>query len=997
MADTLDLLGVMGTWVAVLFAIIALAGIIPAYILYRESQTEHYEALSVVDDRLHQYISKGIALLPGRRFFRSIKVPNLVVPPELQGAAPYAPNADGVINIIKRECDILDRDGSPSLTSWINFANLLRAYGISPPLGGKLKIAGTEALLPIHRSWILLLGLVDRYGRRKYSGLFVEEPSDPEWSSFSSDALYGLSGLLERERPGRDRICFRMHSVAHMRSMPSYIPAKDIPPRTLFFLYLGYLPAADGSLYCSAVESEPEPDANTSSMFVPRSTRQRTDVFYRVKVLKSNEVPVRERRLAEEMGITLPTIRRLSLYKSRAIESENRPDVVPEDRVGFLGGVQYLELHTGGKTRIWLHPSETQSMVLALLQLDVNEQSFLCGDDLRDFFERFLPSRDMKYLLYMLGGGIGTLQIQDADKEVVKVAIADVANHQEPFTESRTWAAALARLDLNLLTLRKKYDAAEEAVQTMAILALTKHNFMSWMALNPRLIDSQAIFTIDVAQKMVRVPAISYLPPVKFHFDFASVFPKAGSKREESGRSMTIPLWQVMLASLHGYVKWQMWSTIFSSRDLSALHTQINRIVYISPHDLPDHQEDLGEQLRDVADVFREFTRLIRKTRKQFDEEAGDDDDADDSDEEDGADGGYDNYGYDDDADDADDSDEEDDADGGYDNYGYDVGNEEREKEGVAVPDSESTGLPTTGRQMRVRFASFGDNQDDHTQDRSGQPSDVSTLQEPPNPNEFQVDTDAPAQQYNHEDENSEGSGDRFKGAAAAPLAEAVGLTREEQGERYLPALEQLFAAYPAQEAAALTQEFRKIIAPIVLIVEPLPANSFATLLDISQATILGQINRLQSAMTEPVVSAEPIKLVDIPFRDFVVDPDSRDKHNFWVDEVQTHETIAMKCLELLTQPGVLRENVCGLEKPGQPRADITSQAIKEALPAHVQYACRYWVYHFNKGRCSICDDSQVTDFLNSHFLHWLEALSLMGCVSESITSINTLRSLVVS
>jgi hypothetical protein len=597
-------------------------------------------------------------------------------------------------------------------------------------------------------------------------------------------------------------------------------------------------------------------------------------------------------------------------------------------------------------------------MIIALLRLDLSEQSFLCGDGLKDFFERLLPSRDMEYLLhYMLRKGIGTLQIEDPDKEAVRIAIADVANHPKRFTQSRTWTAALARLDLNLRSLRQKYDVAEEAVQTMAILALTEEDFMSWTKLDPGLIDPQAKFSIDVAQKMVRVPAISYLPPAKFHFDFASVFPKAGSQREESGGSMTILLSQVMLASLHGYVKCNMWSTVFSSRDLSALHTQLNRIVYISPHDLPDDQEDVGEQLRDVANVCRELTRLMG--RELFDEEEG-----------------------------GDDSHGEDDADGGYHDDGYDSEDEEREREGVAygedenddseVPDSDSTGVPTTDRQMRVRFASPDDNQDDHAQ------SKASSLKEAPDPDDHQVDTGAPAQHS-------------IQDAAAALFAEPMGLAREGQEERYLPALEQLFAAYPAEEAAVLIQEFCQILGPIVLMAESLPADSLATLLDISEAIILGHINRLQSAMSEPVVSAEPIKLVDASFRDFVVEPDWRDKHKFWVDEIQTHETIAMKCLELLTQPGVLCENVCGLEMPGQPRAGITSQAIKVALPAHVQYACRYWVYHFDKGKCSIFDDSQATNFLKSHFLRWLEALSLMGCVAESITSINTLRSLVVS
>lgn len=46
MADAVDLAGVMGTWVAVFLAIVALLGLLPAYILYRRSRTEKAQALS---------------------------------------------------------------------------------------------------------------------------------------------------------------------------------------------------------------------------------------------------------------------------------------------------------------------------------------------------------------------------------------------------------------------------------------------------------------------------------------------------------------------------------------------------------------------------------------------------------------------------------------------------------------------------------------------------------------------------------------------------------------------------------------------------------------------------------------------------------------------------------------------------------------------------------------------------------------------------------------
>ncbi|KAL5041718.1 hypothetical protein BDW71DRAFT_211878 [Aspergillus fruticulosus] len=606
MAETLDLLGVIGTWVAVLFAIIALAGIIPAYILYRESQTDHYEALSLVDDKNHEYISKGYALLPGKRFFRSIKVPDLTEPPVL------AKKANATELAIERDCALLDRDGSPSSTAWVNFANLLRAYGVSPReprRDGKLKISGTEAMLPVHRSWILLIGLIDRYSWRYDAGLFVDEPWDPEWSAFGSDALYGLSGIIDRVYPSRDKICFRMHNVTHMRSMPAYIPTQDFSPQTLLFLYLGYLPASDGSLLCSAVESE---SSEKAGFKVIRSSgrNRRRHVFYKMAVLAPNEVPIRDRRLVEEMGIPLPKIQRLGLHKS----TESR-DPAREEREGLLDddGAEYFCLEEGIGIVIWLHLADMQAMILAALRLDLNAQSFLCGYDLAGLFDRLLPPGDVDNLFQTAADSISALQIQDADKVSLRTAIEEVGKHERSSTYRRGRAAALAGLDENLRCLRRRYRTSQRAMETVAILYLTRDHFRSRLAVDPRDMDPQAVFSIDIAQRKVYVPSISHFPPAEFVFDFPAVF--SFELVKESEKILTLPLWQAMLASLHGIVKWHIWSTVHSSLPLSDFYTRLNRTVYISTQDLPDHREDIGERLRDVADACREFTSLLRSPR----------------------------------------------------------------------------------------------------------------------------------------------------------------------------------------------------------------------------------------------------------------------------------------------------------------------------------------------------------------------------------------------
>jgi hypothetical protein len=52
----------------------------------------------------------------------------------------------------------------------------------------------------------------------------------------------------------------------------------------------------------------------------------------------------------------------------------------------------------------------------------------------------------------------------------------------------------------------------------------------------------------------------------------------------------------------------------------------------------------------------------------------------------------------------------------------------------------------------------------------------------------------------------------------------------------------------------------------------------------------------------------------------------------------------------------------------------------------HLQYACQYWVYHLDHSEARIVE-SLAFDFLKKHFLHWLEALSLMGIIKISRTN----------
>ena len=83
MAEATDFAGVIGTWVAVSLALIALFGVLTPILLIRRARSERQIALSSIDDESNEIVRQGIKIpyLPG--IARKINAPNLQVPPRL--------------------------------------------------------------------------------------------------------------------------------------------------------------------------------------------------------------------------------------------------------------------------------------------------------------------------------------------------------------------------------------------------------------------------------------------------------------------------------------------------------------------------------------------------------------------------------------------------------------------------------------------------------------------------------------------------------------------------------------------------------------------------------------------------------------------------------------------------------------------------------------------------------------------------------------------------
>ncbi|TGO13768.1 hypothetical protein BPAE_0711g00010, partial [Botrytis paeoniae] len=210
----------------------------------------------------------------------------------------------------------------------------------------------------------------------------------------------------------------------------------------------------------------------------------------------------------------------------------------------------------------------------------------------------------------------------------------------------------------------------------------------------------------------------------------------------------------------------------------------------------------------------------------------------------------------------------------------------------------------------------------------------------------------------------------------------------------YRPILEkQFFTQTTKKNRETLIQQFKEIVGAIVILADPLSIVSLARLLDVKKDYIERRLQFLHSVLDIPSSEDAPVRLFHISFRDYLLDHLENDENKFRMNEKELHGRIASKCLQLMSRPGCLKQDLCSLGEPGILQIEVDKDIINKTLPLHIQYACRYWVYHIQGSNDVLLDNCQVYRFLQEHFLHWVEAMSLMGNISECITAINSLQS----
>ena len=134
------------------------------------------------------------------------------------------------------------------------------------------------------------------------------------------------------------------------------------------------------------------------------------------------------------------------------------------------------------------------------------------------------------------------------------------------------------------------------------------------------------------------------------------------------------------------------------------------------------------------------------------------------------------------------------------------------------------------------------------------------------------------------------------------------------------------------------------------------------------------------------------IRPLYLSFSEFLTSQKIQDEP-FGINSPATHGMLLRKCLQLLSGPDGLRQNICSLTYPRQPQSEITLAQIHQHLPLAIHYVCRYWVHYANYSAFQLSDEDKVHHFLQKHFLYWLEALSLLDWLADIIKYIRILQS----
>ena len=205
--------------------------------------------------------------------------------------------------------------------------------------------------------------------------------------------------------------------------------------------------------------------------------------------------------------------------------------------------------------------------------------------------------------------------------------------------------------------------------------------------------------------------------------------------------------------------------------------------------------------------------------------------------------------------------------------------------------------------------------------------------------------------------------------------------------DMYLHALRvSLVEGRTGSEVTKLCDRFRIIVGSIVTIRDELSINSLAQLLSLSERYVEACLNSLHAVLNVPKESCDPVRTLHPSFREYLLDEARCGDKRIFQEEAEIHERLYVSCFKLLS---LLTRNICRMPTPGSPPKSTDTKILDKRLPKHLRYACRYWTEHLKCARldssCTYSKMRALKNFFRTKFLNWLEAMSLLGQMTQAV------------
>lgn len=206
----------------------------------------------------------------------------------------------------------------------------------------------------------------------------------------------------------------------------------------------------------------------------------------------------------------------------------------------------------------------------------------------------------------------------------------------------------------------------------------------------------------------------------------------------------------------------------------------------------------------------------------------------------------------------------------------------------------------------------------------------------------------------------------------------------------YTQILEHSLKRINSQDQEQIAGEAREIISTIAILYQPQSLETLSCILDMDRNTIELRLKHLRSLLSIPDNNNSPIRTLHPSFRDFLFDNERCISNYFSSKESTDHIRLSELCFDILSK--YLKEDMCKVRRSGISVLDIEKAAIQQAIPPEVEYSCIYWVQHILKSDIELSEDHWINEFLRRHILHWFEALSWIGRLSDGIHGLSALE-----